>query len=162
MQFSNCSTEERSEGEFFCAVWKRNGIEMYDDIVFYKWTKHNFLWFNCFRTYSHTFSGGWCTTCTMGNNWNYVLIYVRSWSLLKCHISKWTVKTIIPKYRLLRSLQPFFTKLEKSHTSAHFFVRVFVSEWYKYFETTQVLFSLCFREKGLKTLIYEWHLWGTF
>ena len=50
----------------------------------------------------------------------------------------------------------FFTKLSKSHISAQFFVRVFVLGWHTYFETAQVLFSLCFREKGVKTLkIYE-------
>ena len=56
----------------------------------------------------------------------------------------------------LRSLQPLFTKLAKSHISAQSFLRVFVSGWYTYFETVQVLFSLCFREKGVKALkIYE-------
>ena len=63
----------------------------------------------------------------------------------------------------LRSLQPLFTKLAKSHISAQFFVRVYVSGWYTYFETPQVLFSFCFREKGVKTqIIYESHSWGTF
>ena len=47
----------------------------------------------------------------------------------------------------LRSLQPLFTKLAKSHISAQFFIRVFVLGWYTYSETTQVLFSLCFQEK---------------
>ena len=56
----------------------------------------------------------------------------------------------------LRSLQPLFTKVVKSHVFAQFFVRVFVSGWYTYIETAQVLFSLYFREKGVKTLkIYE-------
>ena len=51
---------------------------------------------------------------------------------------------------------PLFTKLAKSHISAQLFVRVFVLGWYTYFETAQVLFSLCFREKGVRTLkIYE-------
>ena len=46
-----------------------------------------------------------------------------------------------------RSLQPLFTKsIAKSHISAQFFVRVFVLGWYTYFETWQILFSLCFRE----------------
>ena len=49
-----------------------------------------------------------------------------------------------------------FTKLAKSHISAQFFVRVFVLGWYTYFESAQVLFSLCFREKRVETLrIYE-------
>ena len=39
----------------------------------------------------------------------------------------------------------FFTKLAKSHISAQFLVIVCVLEWYTYFETAQVLFSLCFR-----------------
>ena len=26
IEFSNCHIEERSEAEFFCAVWKRNGV----------------------------------------------------------------------------------------------------------------------------------------
>ena len=56
----------------------------------------------------------------------------------------------------LRSCQPLFTKLAEYHISAQFFVTVFVLGWYKYFETAQVLFSLCFRENGVKTLkIYE-------
>ena len=56
----------------------------------------------------------------------------------------------------LRSLQPLFTKLAKSHISAQFLVRMFVLGWYTYFETAQVLFSLCFRETGVKTpKIYE-------
>ena len=29
IEFSNCHTEERSEAEFFCAVWKRNGVIPY-------------------------------------------------------------------------------------------------------------------------------------
>ena len=59
---------------------------------------------------------------------------------------------------ILRSLQLFFKKLAKSHISAQFFVRVFVLGWYTYFETAQDLFSLCFREKGVKTLkIYDFH-----
>ena len=48
------------------------------------------------------------------------------------------------------------TKFAKSHShvSAQF-CRI-VLGWYRYFETAQVLFSLCFREKGVKTLkIYE-------
>ena len=56
----------------------------------------------------------------------------------------------------LRSLQSLFTKLAKSHISAEFFVRVYVLRWYTYFETAQVLFLICFREKGVKTVrIYE-------
>ena len=55
----------------------------------------------------------------------------------------------------LKSLQLLFTKLAKSRISAQFFVEVFVSGWYTYFETVQVLFSLCFREKGVKTLKNE-------
>ena len=56
----------------------------------------------------------------------------------------------------LRSLQPLFMKLAKSHISSQFFVRVFVLGWYTYFKTAQVLFSLSFREKGVKTMkIYE-------
>ena len=58
----------------------------------------------------------------------------------------------------LRSLQPFFTKLAKSHISAQLFVRVCVLGWCTYFETSQVLFSICFREKGVQPLrIYERH-----
>ena len=26
IELSNCRTEEQSEAEFFCAVWKRNGV----------------------------------------------------------------------------------------------------------------------------------------
>ena len=26
IEFSNCPTEERSQAEFFCAVWERNGV----------------------------------------------------------------------------------------------------------------------------------------
>ena len=37
----------------------------------------------------------------------------------------------------LRSLQPLFTKLAKSHISAQFFVRVFVLGWYIYFVSEQ-------------------------
>ena len=49
-----------------------------------------------------------------------------------------------------------FYEISKSHISAQFFVREYVLGWYTYFETAQVLFSLCFREKGVKTLrIYE-------
>ena len=43
----------------------------------------------------------------------------------------------------LRSLQPLFMKLAKSNISAQFFV--YVLGWYTYFETSQVLFSLCFQ-----------------
>ena len=52
----------------------------------------------------------------------------------------------------LRSLEPLFKKIAKSHLSAQFFVRVFVLGWYTYFETAQVLFYLCFRENGVETL----------
>ena len=52
----------------------------------------------------------------------------------------------------LRSLQPLFTKLAKTHISAQFLVMVYVLGWCTYFETQQVLFSLCFQEKGVKTL----------
>ena len=56
----------------------------------------------------------------------------------------------------LRSLQPLFRKLAKSHISAQFFVREYVLWGHTYFETPQVLFSLCFREKVVKTMrIYE-------
>ena len=51
----------------------------------------------------------------------------------------------------VRSLEPLFTKLAKSHISAQFFLIVFVSGWYTYFDIAQV-----FREKGVETLkIYE-------
>ena len=48
----------------------------------------------------------------------------------------------------------FFSKLAKSQFE--FFVRVYVLECYTYLETAQSLFSLCLREKEVKTLrIYE-------
>ena len=52
--------------------------------------------------------------------------------------------TFDPLYLLrfkLRSLQPLFTKLTKSHISAQYFVKVFVLGWYTYFESAQVLWS---------------------
>ena len=56
----------------------------------------------------------------------------------------------------LKVTRTTFFQLAKSHISAQFFVTVFVLGWYTYFETGQVLFSLCFLEKGVKTLkIYE-------
>ena len=69
---------------------------------------------------------------------------------------KYVIKfTLISMYHL-RSFQPFVTKLAKSHISAQFSIRMFVLGWYTYFETVEVLPSLCFREKGVKTLkIYE-------
>ena len=54
------------------------------------------------------------------------------------------------KFCLLRSLEPIFKKIAKSHLSAQFFIRVFVLGWYTYFEAAQVLFSFCFREKRSK------------
>ena len=48
----------------------------------------------------------------------------------------------------LRFLQPLFAKLAKSHISFQFFVRVYVLGWYTYFETPQVLFSLCLQENS--------------
>ena len=66
--------------------------------------------------------------------------------------------TGIKQNNVLRSLQPLFTKSAKPHISAQFFARMCVLGWYTYFETAQVLFSLCFREKDVKILkIYEWH-----
>ena len=62
----------------------------------------------------------------------------------------------VEPFHWLKVTPTTFTKLAKSHVSAQFFVRVFVSGWYTYFETAQDLFSLCFREKEVKTLkIYE-------
>ena len=46
IDFLNCRKEERSEAEFFCAVWKPK----FRHTVLYNWTKHNFLCLNCFRT----------------------------------------------------------------------------------------------------------------
>ena len=61
-----------------------------------------------------------------------------------------------PAQNISRSPQPLFMKLAKSHISAQFFVRVYVLGWYTCFETPQVLFFFCFREKGVKTQrIYE-------
>ena len=51
-----------------------------------------------------------------------------------------------------RSLQSLLSQLAKSHISAQFFDRLYVLGWYTYFETAQVWFSLCFREKEVKTL----------
>ena len=53
-------------------------------------------------------------------------------------------------YHRLRSLQPLFMKLAKSHISAQFLVRVYVLGWYTYFETPQVLFSIVFEKRGSK------------
>ena len=62
----------------------------------------------------------------------------------------------IPFANLIKVTPTTFSKLAKSHIPAQFFVRVFVLGWYIYFETAQVFFSLCFREKGVKTLkIYQ-------
>ena len=70
------------------------------------------------------------------------------------NFQKFSMKLKLTYDNSSRSPQPPFTKLAKSHISAQFFVRVFVLGWYTYFETAQVLLSLCFREKGVKTLLY--------
>ena len=58
------------------------------------------------------------------------------------------VHTIIWKPGLIKVTPTSFTKSAKCQISAQFFIRMYVLGWYTYFEASQVLFSLCFREKG--------------